>query len=70
MGSNASCGPGLVYNGQTGHCDYEFNVEKCSQLKKVEPEMHESDLADTGIVAVGHSVIYKAKICIHLLWDV
>lgn len=55
MGSNASCSSGLVYNGQTGHCDHEFNVEKCLKYKKIE-ERHEQ-VARTDIGTTGHSII-------------
>lgn len=55
VGSNASCSSGLVYNGQTGHCDHEFNVEKCLKYKKIE-ERHEQ-VARTDIGTTGHSII-------------
>lgn len=65
MGSNASCGSGLVYNGQTGHCDYEFNVEKCPNFKGTE-EAHEQ-VANTDKGIMNYSVIWKAESCVYLL---
>ncbi|CAG9529938.1 unnamed protein product [Cercopithifilaria johnstoni] len=61
VGSNASCDLGFVYNGQTGHCDYEFNVEKCSKFKKTE-EVH-GQIALTGIVDKMMGSYRKQNIC-------
>ncbi|VDK72338.1 unnamed protein product, partial [Onchocerca ochengi] len=47
VGSNVSCSQGFVYNGETGNCEYAFNVEKCPQFKKNDPESHESAAIDT-----------------------
>ncbi|KAL3981484.1 Chitin binding Peritrophin-A domain family protein [Acanthocheilonema viteae] len=61
VGSNASCAPGFIYNGQTGHCNYEFSVEKCSKFKKTE-EAHEQ-IAHTGIVDKMTGSYRRQNIC-------
>uniref|UniRef100_A0A0R3RYE3 Chitin-binding type-2 domain-containing protein n=1 Tax=Elaeophora elaphi TaxID=1147741 RepID=A0A0R3RYE3_9BILA len=61
VASNASCGVGRVYNGQTGHCDYEFNVEKCPKFK-VEPEADEQ-IDQTGMGGKMAGSYRKQNVC-------
>ncbi|KAM3727042.1 Chitin-binding domain protein [Dirofilaria immitis] len=65
VGSNASCGSGLVYNGKTGYCDHESNVEKCAQFKKDGPESHESVLThtDAGVIHKVTGTYRKHNVC-------
>lgn len=46
-----------MYNGETGNCEYAFNVEKCPQFKKNDPESHESAAIDTDEGTVCHLII-------------
>ncbi|VIO85929.1 Chitin binding Peritrophin-A domain containing protein [Brugia malayi] len=57
--SNASCGRGLVYNAQTGHCDYASNVKKCPQIKKE----HEPELAHIGSIHKTMVPYRKQNVC-------